>query len=342
MNFILGVDGGNTKTLACITRPDGTIVGYARGGCTDLYAYPSPDMAINEIRRIVDQALAMADLTRDDIHSACFSLAGADWQEDYDDLAALLQVEGLGREQSVVNDAIGALRAGSPDGTGIVIACGTGAAVAARNAEGQFWHSSFWQEPMCGRELANLTLRAVYRAELGIDPPTALTQGVLEFFERPTVEAVLHRLNSRIETPPAYAYMAKLTVILMDAAQQGDAAAVAICHDHGIRLGQYACTAASKVGLNAAQEIPLVFLGGVLRHPSPVIRQPAADYVRQTYPHVVTVTDALEPVAGAVLLAMEAVNIVVTDEIRATLSRTLPAPDFFATAHRTSAHSAAP
>lgn len=333
-DFVLGVDGGNTKSLGCIARSDGTIVGYARGVCSDIYAYPSADMAIAEISRIVDEALAMAGLSRDAIQSACFSLAGADWQEDYDDLNTMLRAENLGRQQTIVNDAIGALRAGSPDGTGIVVACGTGAVVAARKAEGQFWHSSFWQEPMCGRTLANLTLRAVYRAELGIDPPTALTEGVLEFFDLPTVEAVLHRLNSRIETPPPFAHLAKLTVVLMDAAQQGDATALAICHDHGIKLGEYACVAAHKVGLDASAAIPLVFLGGVLRHVCPVIRQTAADYVRQSYPQVETITHPLEPVAGAVLLALEAAQITVTDTVRDNLVRTLPSSEFFHTAHR--------
>ena len=32
MSYVLGVDGGNSKTVALIARCDGTIVGAGRGG----------------------------------------------------------------------------------------------------------------------------------------------------------------------------------------------------------------------------------------------------------------------------------------------------------------------
>lgn len=331
MDIVLGIDGGNTKTIACIAQSDGTILGYARGASSDMYAYPRAEMAVHEIRRIVDVALEMAGVSFDDIRSACFSLAGADWQEDYDDLVRLLRDAAIGQQQSIVNDAIGALRAGSPDGTGVVIACGTGVATAARNAEGQFWHSSFWQEHMGGRALGDFTLRAVYRAELGIDPPTALTQRVLDFFEADSIETVLYRLTSRHAARPSHAQIAKLAVILQDAAYDGDENALAICRDHGMKLGEYACVAARKVNLDAEQEIPLVLLGGVLRHHCPVIRDNAVAHVQERYPKVVQQTAPLEPVAGAVLLALEAADIQITSAVRENLTNTLPHDTFFAT-----------
>src|SRR4051812_48570463 len=143
-DYLLGVDGGNTKTIAVIAACDGTILGAGRGGCGDMYAYPTPELALEQIAQAVNKALEQAGVTRDHLLSGCFSLAGADWEEDYAVLKAALQARGFGRTIQVYNDAIGALRAGSPDGTGVVIACGTGVAIAARNAAGEFWHGSFW------------------------------------------------------------------------------------------------------------------------------------------------------------------------------------------------------
>ncbi len=37
MQCILGVDGGNTKTIALVAALDGTILGAGRGGCGDIY-----------------------------------------------------------------------------------------------------------------------------------------------------------------------------------------------------------------------------------------------------------------------------------------------------------------
>src|SRR5438105_4774145 len=37
MQCVLGVDGGNTKTVALVAALDGTILGAGRGGCGDIY-----------------------------------------------------------------------------------------------------------------------------------------------------------------------------------------------------------------------------------------------------------------------------------------------------------------
>ena len=37
MQYVLGVDGGNTKTIAIVAALDGTILGTGRGGCGDIY-----------------------------------------------------------------------------------------------------------------------------------------------------------------------------------------------------------------------------------------------------------------------------------------------------------------
>ena len=57
MTYILGVDGGNTKTIALVARMDGTVVGAGRGGCGDIYGAAGPAGAIAEIERAVLAAL---------------------------------------------------------------------------------------------------------------------------------------------------------------------------------------------------------------------------------------------------------------------------------------------
>src|SRR5690606_33972561 len=118
---------------------------------------------------------------------------------------------GLGKEIRVYNDAIGSLRAGSPDGNGVVIACGTGTAIGARNPKGEIWHSSFWQEPLCGHQMGSRALRAIYRAELGVDRATSLTEAVLEHFKEPSVEAMLYRFTARDVENPNTQEVAKLS-----------------------------------------------------------------------------------------------------------------------------------
>src|SRR2546426_11971918 len=41
MHYVLGVDGGNTKTIALVASLDGAILGAGRGGCGDIYNAPT-------------------------------------------------------------------------------------------------------------------------------------------------------------------------------------------------------------------------------------------------------------------------------------------------------------
>src|SRR5262249_3225275 len=136
MTLLLGVDGGNTKTIALVARPDGAIIGYGRSGQSDIYLAASVEAALVEIERAVEAALATAGTSASELHSACFSLAGADWPEDFALLHAAMAERGYGRNIRIVHDSIGGLRAGSLDGTGVSVICGTGTAIGARAADG--------------------------------------------------------------------------------------------------------------------------------------------------------------------------------------------------------------
>jgi N-acetylglucosamine kinase-like BadF-type ATPase len=328
MKLVLGVDGGNTKTLALVARGDGVILGTGRAGCGDIYGATSPAAAISEIEHAVDVALTEAGIPPAELTAGGFSLAGADWPEDFKLLEDAMHARGYGQNIMVVNDAIGALRAGSPDGTGVAVACGTGAAIGARGTDGRVWHSSFWQEPQGADQLSSLALRAMYRAELGIDPPTALTERLLAVFSARSVEEILHRMSGRELPRPKN--RRQLVRPLFDAADAGDATAREIVISHGKALGDYAIAAARQVGL-LETPFTLVLTGGVLRHPSLLLREALVDRVREAAPAVRPIQSRFEPAAGAVLLALDLAGIEVDDNLLERLETSLPGAAFFAT-----------
>lgn len=330
MRCVLGVDGGNTKTIACVADMTGRIIGTGRSGCSDIYTFPAVDDAVDELALAVHAALQTAGCRQQDIVSGCFSLAGADWQEDYDDLQNALQARGFGEIVTVYNDAIGALRAGSPDGTGVVIACGTGGAIGARNAQGAFWHSSWWQDSLCGRDLGWQAIRAARHAALGIDPPTALTAHVLTHFNQPDVESVIHRFFRRPMSHPTDYELSTLAPLLLTEAENGDTTARAIVEDHARRLGQYALVAARKVGIENTP-FTLILTGSIFRHPGTLLKAAAADYVRQFAPALHVVNSPYEPVIGALMLALEAAGVAITPACIAEIEQNMPPAGLFAT-----------
>lgn len=330
MSIVLGVDAGNSKTIALAVRDNGAILGAGRGGCGDIYGSHGEggDAAIRAILDACAEALAAANVAKTALTACVFSAAGADWPEDLDYLRAQLGGDGLGAPPLIYNDAIGALRAGAPDGTGVVVAVGTGVATGARAADGRLWHSSFWQEPQGSVELARKTLRAVYRADLGIDPPTALTSAVLDHFGEPTPEALLHAFTARLSTRPEN--LAGLTRVLLDLAEAGEPTARRIVADQGAMLGDYALAAARKVGLEG-MAFNLVLTGGVLRHPSPRLADALITRVHTTSPAARPIRSRFEPAIGAVLLALEAANVTVNEAVIQQITATMPPPALFAT-----------
>jgi len=322
--FLLGVDAGNTKTVALLARPDGRIVGAGRAlGCADIHA-TSVEMALERIETAVADAFSAAPGM---LAAAGWSLAGADWPEDHDVLAAALADRWPDLPGTVVNDGIGGLRAAVPSGPGVAVVCGTGAATAARGPSGRTWHASFWQEPQGADELGVKTLLALRRAWLGIDPPTALSDAVCAYLGEPDVEAVNHRWTRR-EAP--WRDVPTLAPLLLDVAGVGDPTAVAIASDHGAALGRWAVAAARQVGIEGGP-FPLALTGGVLRHPVRILRDALVACFEQTYPEAVPVQPVFEPAVGALLLAFDVAGIAVSPEIDAALHATLPPASLFDT-----------
>ena len=322
MKTFLGVDGGNSKTLALVAQEDGQVLGWGRGPSGDIYG--SEAGAVEAVNAAVHGALNMAGLEAAHLHSSCFSLVGADWPEDFTFWQRETAARHYGEHILIVNDALGALRAGTVR-EGVVVACGTGAAVGAKGTDGRVWHSSFWQEQLGGHALGEAALRAVYRAELGIDPPTGLTSRVLEHFHVPTVETLLHRQTAREQTlGKPVSSLARLVLETDDAAARG------IVRRHGHILGDYALVAARQVGLDATP-FPLVLTGGVLRHSAIHLAEAIVERVREHAPEVRVVRSQLEPVVGALLLALEHGEVEMSEATLARLEASLPPVTLYAT-----------
>jgi len=337
MHVVLGVDGGNTKTIALVAALDGTILGAGRGGCGDIYnavmtgtPWPDPSAAaIANIEYAVETALQAANVQPSDLVTAVFNMAGADWPEDFALLTTAMKVRGYGRTLIVQNDALGVLHSGVADNVGVSVICGTGGATGARGPDGRTWHSSAWQDQVQGgSQLSQRALDAVVRSELGIDPPTTLKQRILDYFGLNTVEEILHKYTAREPYPPEH--IDGLAPLLLDEAEAGDLLARQIVQEHGRALGNYAIVAARRVGLEGTP-FRLVLAGGVLRHPSTLLADTIIERVRTTSPEVRPTRSRFEPIVGVLFSALEAAGVAVNDELLARLIPTMPSSELFAT-----------
>lgn len=327
MALLLGVDGGNTKTVALVARSDGVVVGAGRSGCSDIANAESEDAAFDELERAVNAALREAGASRRDLAFSQFCMAGSDWPEDAAFIGQALAKRGF-NSFAVDNDALGALRAGSEDGTGIVLACGTGVATGARNADGRWWFSGFWQcaDPLGAAELGRRMLRAIYSAELGMAQDAGpLAVAAMAHFEVGSVEALL-RLHYDRAAPLSVGGLSALAPLVFDAAAAGHGPSRAMIDEFGASLAAFAGIAARRVGL-AIEKAPIVAAGGLFRHQSRLLSLCLAEHLGIA-PERVILTRR-EPAFGALLIAFERADIAVTGDIISRLDGShLPASIF--------------
>lgn len=302
--LLLGVDGGNTKTIALLVGGNGAVEGVGAGGCSDIHGATSPEHAVEEIVRAVGAALSAAGASAKDLAAATFSLAGADWPEDFELLQRTIPEQlGLDFQPLVVNDAIGAIRSGTDDGVGVSVVCGTGGAVGGRGSRGEFYHLGFWPDGTGAAALGSEALAAVWRASLGVGPETSLTQRALERWGRTDPIELLHAFTRLDGHRIPGTEKALFADAVLDEAASNDAVARTIVARAGERLGDYARICADRTG-HLPGNFPLVLCGGVLRHSSTLL----SEGILARVPTALPVRPSVEPVAGAVLLAGDRVG----------------------------------
>ena len=326
--LLLGIDAGNSKTVAVVADASGEVRGYGRAGNGDIYGALSETHAVAEVVAAIERALQMASggIDHAPVVHAAFCLAGMDWASDERYWCDQIVRRFPGMSYSLHNDGFALLRAGEPSGIGVAVSAGTGGAVVARGPVGE-WSASFWiVDPMGGASLGHEAFAAVVRAELGIAPATALRDILLAHHGYPDVNAMLEGTTSRGAPRLVHAALARH---VLDAARAGDVVAAAIVAEQGRALAKYAKAASARVHLSGS-DFSVVLGGSVLSSANPALREATASALAQLLPDAKVVLTPRSPVVGAVAEAIAEGVGLAPDVVERLTSHRFP-PEFLIT-----------
>ncbi|MGX1675454.1 N-acetylglucosamine kinase [Streptomyces sp. NPDC055400] len=335
----LGVDAGNSKTAALVATASGEVVGAGRSGCGDIYGAPTPEDAVAEVLAAVRQALDQAGADIAAVVSAAFRLAGVDWPEDreYWEAALSRRFPGALGRRSVLNDGYAAIRCGNPGGIGISVTGGTAAAIAARGHGGELWDMGWWgQHGMGAVGLAKEAFRAVFLAELGLGPHTALTAALLAHYDKSSAEALNHWLTRR-QGQASGRERTSCARVVTAVASAGDPVAVDIVRAQGNHFAQYAGVAARRTGLvGEGRPVSVVLSGSVLMAEDSPVAEALCSELPAHVPGAVLHRSSLPPVAGALLDALGEGGVAlgdagIADAVVEKVTRSLPPREFLTT-----------
>lgn len=324
MKYLLGVDAGNTKTIAVLATVHGDVMGVGVARCGDFTADPS---AMDNVEQAIKYAFASAmeknggvAIDSAEVAYAVFSMAGADFPEDIAKLETdITERELVTCKFSVINDAFGALFAGSITGFGVSIAAGTFANTAARHevrgVVREYCHS-YYQALGGGTAIGQRAFDAVIAAQAGVGEATTLTRALLEHASCFSVDELVYKYaRHRNCCPPIKEFAA----LVMDCAVGGDKVAMQIVEQEAESLACYAKAAADKVGL--VRHVPVVLAGGVFQHASDLLPKLIEAKLAVKLPQSRVSVSTMAPVAGAVLRAFELNGGGSSMFIRATLTK---------------------
>lgn len=261
-NYLLGVDGGNTKTLHFLYDVEGNFVDRLDAGtCSHEAIGDGYEGAFRELNGQIATLLSRNGLSASDVAYAVFGLAGADFPHQKQKLSALVERIGF-RRYLVDNDGFLGLKAGSPNGIGVCCINGTGTVTVGINALGERLQlgglGGLSSDKAGAGYIAERGAAAIYDMLFRGGRETVLKE---LFFRAFSVKKEEDFPLTAVEALGDKEGVLRVNKLMEEAAERGDAVVSALLSEVGAGLGATVRGCAAR--LNMSGEVPVVLAGSV-------------------------------------------------------------------------------
>lgn len=318
----MGIDGGATKTLACLADQNGRPLGLGRGGPSN-YHWIGEKAARQEIATATRRAFDQAGLTPRSVAVAWLGLAGLDVPDDYEIMQ--LSIEGLNLAEQLLmdNDMVIALAGALAGAPGAVINSGTGAIAMGCNHRGRRVRADGWGHVLgdegSGYDIGHQAAVAVMRAHDGRGPRTSLTNKLIAHLGLKDVDDLVQKVYAEDVSPN---YIAALVPLVTEAAEEEqDEVARHILQQAGQDLATTTLTVLRRLDL-IETEVSVATVGGVFRSSRPV-REAFEAALRTAAPRAKIIEPLFQPLTGAVSLALAELGLSVSHSTLAAIDETI-------------------
>jgi glucosamine kinase len=296
--YLLGIDGGATKTLAAVIDLQDGALHVGHGGPSNEDAV-GPEAAVGALLGAADQAIEAAGIERRELGAAVLAIAGT----NTDSIAGHLKQT---RDDGwiVINDVVGAWATVNAAGPAVAAIAGTGSNVFGVGPGGRTWRTGGWGHLLgdegSGYWLGNESIRAALRDRDGSGPPTKLGEVACAFFDVQDIEELVALVYSKPMTKGEIAALAVQTGKLAD---EGDPVAGELYVTGAKLLGGQIAAVIEQTGLSGSFPVGLIgsayrageiFIGPLRASIAPIA--PAAEITRVE----------MAPVGGSLILAARA------------------------------------
>lgn len=304
---VLAVDGGNSKIDLALVSRSGELLALVNGPTISHQQVPM-GVAMERLGELNARAASEADVApRSSLGAFC--VAGADFAADVRALSRAFAASGVAERVSVHNDAFAALRAGAPEGWGIVVICGSGVNAAGVGPDGRTARlagigdlSGDWGG---GQGLGSAALAAAVRARDGRGLPTLLATHVPQ---RLGVRRPIDVARAIYEGTMGNRRLEELAPLVFELAEHGDAVARGIVDRLADELATMAVAIARQLRV-ARRPVDVVLTGGVFRATDLAFYERLEAGVRASVPEARLRRLRDRPVLGAALIGLDELGV---------------------------------
>lgn len=319
--LLLGCDGGGTKTLCALARPDGTVVGVGAGGPSNLSTHweSAPGAVLEGVAGAARGLGAPPELA-----AACLAFAGYHGcghpQGPEEGLRGVVEAEHF----QVISDQEAAFLGAAGGGPAVVVIAGTGAAVYGGDSAGGRARAAGWgyllDDEGSGFWIGLQALRAALRHYDGRGPETALTEALVRHLRIPDPEGI-ERFVFSLDSPTTP--IAALAPLVLEVAEAGDSVAGELLQEAGRHLAEGAWAVLRRLKLDE-EPVVVACVGSILAAEGPV-RPALSRWLAEAAPRAALGDPLLPPVAGALIAAARAAAIPVDAAFLGRLGSSLDA-----------------
>ena len=307
--FVVGLDGGGTKTEAVLVDPSGTLLSTKTGGPSN-FQILGVEKAAAVILDLVQECATAAGCEPKDITAVVAGLTGAGRESDKSRMLAGLRDEmkkrGLAFDRLIVeSDARIALEGAFRGKAGIILIGGTGSIAFGKAHDGTIFRVGGWGRILgdegSGYAIGREGLNAVTKQLDGRIRSTILTKLLAQKFKLETQEQIISAVYKEQFD------VASVAPLVIQAATEHDIECERILNKATFELTEHVRALLLKIeGAargRARQKIPLAFIGGLLSSDT-VLRRIVKHKITFSLPQISVVEPQSSPARGAVLLGL--------------------------------------
>lgn len=309
MTWVLGVDGGGTKTTVAIMDQWGEVLGTATAGSSNFDDH-GVERATRNLRQAVDQARLLAKMEDQPFDSVFLGLGGATSPKAREIAKSIAMTLPLTPQAQigVDDDARVALAGGLMDQPGLALIAGTGSVCIGLNQSHQIARAGGWgamfDDLGSGHWLGLAVLRAAVSAFDGRSAPTMLLEQVQSELGLEDMTEMLHRLYVDGLSRSEIAAMAR---VALSAAESGDGVALKILEQAAVHLVEMVVAVATRLEM-LTTPYPITMIGGLWN--SVLFKTAFTTRLAALLPQIKVVSPSHPPEIGACSLALKALGLV--------------------------------